>query len=181
MGVDPSPVWVIGNQVCLSCKLRYPEAVIRGGGKQFQECRCGMSGVAHRDMEFVCGDDAELGILKFPPKLMPDCGPLHRLCGPRRVLDRVNHSRGRQKEDNNDQNRNDGPGQLNLRASIHLRWLTLCVRHSPTEFHNDIAHYTEPDEQNQPNYTEDVMGQMADRIRWRGVRIDNAGNRVVLR
>src|SRR5260370_8069230 len=92
MGVDPSPVWVIRNQVCLSCKLRYPEAVIRVGGKQFQECRCGMSGVAHRDMEFVCGDDAELGILKFPPKLMPDCGHLHRLCGLRRGLDRVTHS-----------------------------------------------------------------------------------------
>src|SRR6266852_3887483 len=90
MGVDPSPVWVIRNQVCLSCKLRYPEAVIRVGGKQFQECRCGISSVAHRDMEFVCGDDAKLGIPKFPPKLMPDCGHLHRLCGPRRVLDRVN-------------------------------------------------------------------------------------------
>ena len=139
MGVDPSPVWVIRNQVCLSCKLRYPEAVIRVGGKQFQECRCGISRVAHRDMEFVCGDDAKLGIPKFPPKLMPDCGHLHRLCGPRRVLDRVDHSRSRQKKDNNDENRNDGPGQLNLRASIHLRWLTLCVRHSPTEFHNDIA------------------------------------------
>src|SRR6266849_6212438 len=62
MGVDPSPVWVIRNQVCLSCKLRYPEAVIRVGGKQFQECRCGISGVAHRDMEFVCGDDAKLVI-----------------------------------------------------------------------------------------------------------------------
>src|SRR5260370_560989 len=103
MGVDPSSVWVIRNQVCLSCKLRYPEAVIRVGGKQFQECRCGISGVAHRDMEFVCGDDAKLGIPKFPPKLMPDYGHLHRLSGPRRVLDTVNHQRVTQKKNSNTQ------------------------------------------------------------------------------
>src|SRR6266852_2147675 len=139
MGVDPSPVWVIRNQVCLSCKLRYPEAMIRVGGKQSQEGRCGKRWIAHGNMEFIRGDDAELGILKFPPKLMPDCGHLHRLCGPRRVLDRVNHSRSRQKKDNNDQNGNDGPCEFNLCASIHLRWLTLGVRYSPTEFHNDIA------------------------------------------
>src|SRR5260370_6938704 len=109
MRVDPSAVWVIRNQVCLSCELRYPEVVIRVGGKQFQECRCGMSGVAHRDMEFVCGDDAELGILKFPPKLMPDCGHLHRLCGPRRVLNRATHPLLRPKNANNTRTRNAAP------------------------------------------------------------------------
>src|SRR5580704_3882004 len=139
MGIEPSLVWVIRNQVCLSCKLRYPETVIGVGGKQFQECRRGMIGVTHGDMEFVSGDDAELGIPKFPPKLMPDCGHLHSLCGLWGVLDRVNHSGSRQKKDNNDQNRDDGPRQLNLCASIYLGRLTLCVRHSPTEFHNDIA------------------------------------------
>src|ERR1700758_4463405 len=95
MGIEPTPVWVIRNQVCLSCELRHPEAVIGVGGKQFQERRCGMSGVTHGDVEFVRGNDAELGIPKFPPKLMPDCGHLHSLRGPWRVLDRVNHSRSR--------------------------------------------------------------------------------------
>ena len=86
-----------------------------------------MSGVTHGDMEFVRGDDAELGITKFPPKLMPDCGHLHSLCGLWRVLDRVNHSRSRQKKDNNDQNRDDGPGEFNLCASIHLRGLAPII------------------------------------------------------
>src|SRR6266850_3198511 len=113
MGVDPSSVWVIRNQVGLSCKLRYPETVIRVGGKQFQECRCGMRWVAHGNMEFVRGDNAEPGIPKFPPKLVSDCGHLHRLCRLGRVLDCVNNSRGREKKDNNDQNRNDGPGEFN--------------------------------------------------------------------
>src|SRR5215467_16300729 len=46
VGIEPRLVRVIRNQVCLSCKLRYPETVIRVGGQQFQECRCGMSCVA---------------------------------------------------------------------------------------------------------------------------------------
>src|SRR5262249_3724516 len=41
-GIQPSLVWVIGNQVCLSRELRHPEAVIRVRGEQFQKCRCGM-------------------------------------------------------------------------------------------------------------------------------------------
>src|SRR6266481_748579 len=102
MGVDPSPVWVIRNQVCLSCKLRYPEAMIRVGGKQSQEGRCGKRWIAHGNMEFIRGDDAELGILKFPPKLMPDCGHLHCLSRLGHVLDRVNDScRGEKKHNKN--------------------------------------------------------------------------------
>src|SRR5262249_50698171 len=120
-------------------KLRYPEAVVGIGGEQFQERRCGMSGIAHGDMEFVRGDDAELWIAKFPPKLVPDCDDLHRLCKFRRVLDRVNHPRSRYKQDNNNKNRNDGPGQLNLRTSIHLGWLAFGVWHTVSEFHHDIA------------------------------------------
>src|SRR5499427_4479680 len=70
VGIQPRLVRVIWNQVRLSCKLRHPETVIGVGGEQFQECRCGMSRVTHRDMEFVRGDDTKLGIPKFPPKLV---------------------------------------------------------------------------------------------------------------
>src|SRR5260370_36668220 len=93
--VEPRLVHAIGNQVCFAGKLRYPEAVISVGGKQFQECRCGMSGVAHGDMEFVRCDDAKLGIPEFPPELVADCGDFHRLWRSRRVLDRVNRSEER--------------------------------------------------------------------------------------
>ena len=79
MRVDPRLVYAIRNQICLSCKLRYPEAVIGVGGKQLQECRRGMSGVAHRNMQFVRGYYAEPGIPKFPPKLVSDCGYFNRL------------------------------------------------------------------------------------------------------
>src|SRR6267142_2965161 len=139
MGIDPSLVWVIRNQVCLSCKLRYPEAVIRVGGKQFQECRCGMSGVTHGDMEFVRGDDPETGIPEFPPELMPDCGHLHPARGLRRILNRMNHTRRRKEQYNHDQNRNDRPCELDLRASVHLRRLAFGVCHTVSEFHDGIA------------------------------------------
>src|SRR5262250_690589 len=74
VGIQPSLVRVIRNQIRLSGKLRHPEAVIGVSGKQFQECGCGMSGIAHGDMEFVRGDDSKRRIAKFPPKLVPDCG-----------------------------------------------------------------------------------------------------------
>src|SRR5215469_17589862 len=77
VGIQPCLVRVIRNQVRLSCELRQPETVIGVGGEQFQECRCGMSGVTHGDMEFVRGNDAKRGVAKFPPKLVPDCGHLH--------------------------------------------------------------------------------------------------------
>src|SRR5215471_15569248 len=45
VGIEPRLVRVIRNQVCLSCELWHPEAVIRVCGKQSQKRRCGMSGV----------------------------------------------------------------------------------------------------------------------------------------
>src|SRR5215469_16977030 len=65
VGIQPGLVRVIRNQVRLSCKLRYPEAVIGVGREQFQECRCRMSRVAHGNMEFVRRDDTKVGIAKF--------------------------------------------------------------------------------------------------------------------
>src|SRR5882672_1843780 len=126
-------------------------------------------------MEFIRGDDAETGIAKFPPKLVSDCGYLHRLSRLGRVLDCVNHSRRREKKDNNDQHRNDGPGEFNLCASIHLRWLAVFVRRSAAELHDGVSQQAEDHKENQSGDAEDEEREMTDRIRWRGVRIENAG------
>jgi hypothetical protein len=93
----------------------------------------------------------------------------------------VNHSRRREKKDNNDQNRNDGPGKFNLCASIHLGRLAACVCSSAAELHDDVCQQTEDHKKNQSGDAEDEEREMPDRIRWRGVRIENAGNGVVLR
>jgi hypothetical protein len=98
-----------------------------------------MRRVAHGNMKFVRGDHAETRIAKFPPKLVPDCGYLHRLSRLRRVLDRVNDSRRREKQHDHDQDGNDGPGEFNLRASIYLRWFALQVRGLAAELYDDVT------------------------------------------
>jgi hypothetical protein len=59
-----------------------------------------MRGVARGNMELIRSDDAQHGIVEFPAKLMPNRSQFQRLQRLRRVLDRVNHSRRRQKENN---------------------------------------------------------------------------------
>src|SRR6267154_361385 len=122
-------------------------------------------------MEFVRGDYAESGIAKFPPKLVPDCRNFHGFSWLGRVLDRVNDSCRREKEHNNDQDRNDGPCDFNLCASIHLRRLMLCVRRSAAELHDDVSQQTEDYDKNHPGDAEDEEREMTDRIRRRGARI----------
>src|SRR4029077_5987414 len=179
--IEPRFVYPIRNQVGLSSKLWYPETVIRVGGKQFQECRCGMRRVTHGNMGFSVGNHTEPGIAEFPPKLVSNCGYLQSFSRLRRVLNCVNDSCRHEKKHDNDQNRNDGPGEFNLRASIHLRWLAVCVRRSAAELHDDVSQQTEDHYKNQSGDAEDEEREMTDRIRWRGVRIENAGNGVDLR
>ena len=72
--VDPHLVHAIRNQVGLAAQLRDPEAVVGVGRQQLQECGRGMRGIAHRNVQFVCRDDAELRIPELPPELMADDG-----------------------------------------------------------------------------------------------------------
>ncbi len=98
-----------------------------------------MGGVAHWNVQFVRRDNAKCRVPKFPPELVPYNNYLYGRRGFWNILDAVNHAGSCQKKDNDDQDWNDGPGQLNLRASIHLGWLTLCARYFAAEFHYDIA------------------------------------------
>ena len=54
------------------------------------------------------------------------------------ILNRVDYSRGGQEQDNDNQNWNDRPGQLNLRASVDLSRLTVGIHCSPTELNDGI-------------------------------------------
>src|SRR5215471_4470947 len=181
VGIQPRLVRVIWNQIRLSCKLRNPEAVIGVRGKQFQECRCGMRGVTHGDMEFVRSDNAELGVPKFPPKLVPDCCHIYSPCGLRCVLDRMNHLSCRGEQHRNDEDWNHGPGQLNLCAPIHLRWLSFCVGPSPAELHQGVTQQTEDHQKYQSSDTEDEVRQMANPLSWCGMRLKDARDGVVMR
>src|SRR5215472_237803 len=165
--IQPRPVRVIWNQVRLSRKLRHPETVIGVGGEQCHECRCGMSRVAHGNMEFVRGDDAKRGIAKFPPKLVSDCGHLHSSFRFRRVLDCVNHLGCSGEQHRNDKDWNHGPGQLNLRTPIHLSRLALCVGDPAAELHYGVYQQTEDHQKDQSSDSEDEVGQMTNGLRRR--------------
>src|SRR5207248_1531105 len=126
------------NEVGLSSKLRHPKAVVGIGRKQLQKRWCRMTGIAHRDVQFVGGDDPQLRISKLPPVLMSDRGDLYRARRLWSILNRVDHSRRGQEEDNDNQNWNDRPSQLNLRASVHLSRLAAGIHCSPAELNDGI-------------------------------------------
>src|SRR4029077_19103179 len=127
---------MVRNEVRLASKLRHPKAVVGIGRKQLQKRRCRMTGIAYRDVQFVSCDDPQLRIAKLPPVLMSNRGDLY--CAHRFwcVLNRVDHSRSGQEQDNDNQNWNDRPGQLNLRASIDLSRLTAGIHCTPTELNH---------------------------------------------
>src|SRR5579864_4565629 len=97
-----------------------------------------MTGIAHRDVQFVGGDDPKFWVAKLPPILMSNRGDLYSARRFWSILHRVNHSRSGQEQDNDNQNWNDRPGQLNLRASVDLSRLAAGIRCSPTELNEGI-------------------------------------------
>ncbi|MFM1751115.1 MAG: hypothetical protein RL119_77, partial [Actinomycetota bacterium] len=64
---EPEVVGLVGDEVALPPHLRDPEGVehILGGELELHR-------TAHRDVELVGGDDAELRVAELPPPLMPD-------------------------------------------------------------------------------------------------------------
>ena len=117
----------------MRCQLRNPKAVVRICGKQLQKRWCRMTGIAHRDVQFVGGDDPQLRISKLPPVLMSNRDHIQSARRFWSILDRMDDSGSGQEQHNDNQNWNDGPGQLNLRASVHLGRFTTRIPCSPTE------------------------------------------------
>src|ERR1700692_2504551 len=136
--IHPHSVGVVGNEVGLSCKLRHPKAVVGIGRKQLQKRWCRMTGIAHREVQFFSGDDPQLRVAKLPPVLMSNRGDLYSARRFWSVLNRVDHSRGSQEQNDHNQSRNDRPGHLNLRASVYLSRLAAGIHCSPTELNDGV-------------------------------------------
>src|SRR5882724_72942 len=136
--IHPHSVGVVRNEVRLACQLRHPKAVVGIGRKQLQKRWCRMTGIAHRDMQLVGCDDPQLRISKLPPVLMSNRGDLYSAPRFWSILNRVDHSRSGQEQDNDNQNWNDRPSQLNLRAPVHLSGLAAGIRRSSTELNDGI-------------------------------------------
>src|ERR1700688_1319564 len=137
--IHPHSVGVVGNEVGLSSKLRHPKAVVGIDRKQLQKRWCRLTGITHRDVQFVRGDDPQSRISKLPPVLMSNRGDQYSVRRFWSVLNRVDYSRGGQKQNDDNQNWNDRPGQLNLGASVHLSRLAAGIRCSPAELNDRIG------------------------------------------
>jgi len=81
---------------------------------------------------------------------MADDSDIQSGFGFRRVLDIKNDSRRRQKYDRNNQNGNDGPRELNLRAAKYLRWFASIVAVAAAESNDHVNKQTAHDRKDQP-------------------------------
>src|SRR5439155_22761079 len=167
--IHPHTVRVVRNQVGLTAKLRNPEAVVRIGGKQLQECGPGMCGITHGNVQLVCGDDPEAWIPILPPELMPNDGDVYSTRRLWSILDRVNHLGGSDEQHHHDQNRNNSPGQLNLCASVYLCRFAAVIRRSAAEFHDGVHQQTADDDEYDCRDGKHKHGQIKDRPGWRGL------------
>lgn len=86
------------------------------------------TGTAHWNVEFVGRYDTESGIAKFPPELMSYRGYADGVSGRNRVLNRLNDTSSGEKENQDNENGDYGPGQFDLIAAIDLRGLPVVVR-----------------------------------------------------
>lgn len=104
--------------------------------------------VADLQEQLLGRDDVERWISKLPPELVTNGRNFHGRLRFRSILDRVNHTRSGQKQNNHDQDWNDRPGQLNLCTSVHLSGLALRIPGFLAEFHDCICQQSEDHQKN---------------------------------
>jgi hypothetical protein len=81
--------------------------------------------------------------------LMTDDGYIESGFGFGRVLDIKNDARGREKQNGDDKDGNDRPGQLNLGAAKDLGWFAAVIIVSATETNDDVNEKAANDGKNQ--------------------------------
>src|SRR5271169_6906786 len=95
--VHPHVVRMVGNEVGLAGEFRDPEAVVGVGGKQGQERRSRIRGIAHRDVQLIRGNNPQLRIAKFPPVLVSDGSDLDGARGLGSILNGMDYSRSEER------------------------------------------------------------------------------------
>src|SRR5450432_1367832 len=87
-------VW---HKISFTCQFRHPETVVSIGGKQLQERRPGMSGIAHGNVHLVGRNDADLRVAELPPVLVSNHSDFYGIRRLGSILDGVDHACSRQK------------------------------------------------------------------------------------
>src|SRR5258708_7912187 len=97
-----------------------------------------MTGIVPRVWQFFGCTDPQPRISKLPPVLMSNRGDLYSARRFWSILNRVDYSCRGQEEHNDNQNWNDRPRHLNLRAPVHLSRLAAGIHRSRTELDDGI-------------------------------------------
>ena len=166
MRIDPGVIRMVRNQVGLAGQARNPEAVVGVRRKQRNKCRRRMLRIADRNMKFVRGDHSQRRITIFPPILVADGHDFDRAGRFGRVLYGKNHARGGQEQNQNDQTRNHGPGQLHLIAAIDLRRFAAVINAAPPKFRSSVGDQGKNNHEDQPADDQNQFRQTKYRIGW---------------
>src|ERR1700757_1426543 len=119
-----------------------------------------MIGAAERNVNLVHRINALLRISKFPPVLVAYYCNLKGGAWLGRVLDSEDHARRREKDHDNDEDRNDSPGQLDLIASVDLRRLALLVSRTRSVADHDIGEQAANDDENRTRNSKNEHAQL---------------------
>src|SRR5215467_11256922 len=160
--LDPHVVDLVRDHVHLARELGNPEAVDDVDGLEGDEGRGGLSRVAHRHVELVGGDHAELGITNLPPPLVADDGHFDRVGRLRTPLDAPDVAGGDEEEHDDDEERHDGPRQLNPVTAVDLGRLAGAVGGPPTIAHDGIHTEARHDDEDDGGDGEHEEGHFAD-------------------
>src|SRR5215469_16920615 len=110
MRFNPGAIRMIRDQVRFTRQPRNPEAVIRVRGEQRNKRWRWLGVVAYGHVQLIRRDESVLRIAVLPPELVTDGRYLDRPRRLRRVLQRMDHARGAQKQYHHDQHGNYRPG-----------------------------------------------------------------------
>ncbi len=167
---------MVGNIVDLARQLRHPVGVPHIGRKKLHKGRLRMLRGAHRHVELVRHDHAVLRVAVFPPELVTDYGHVQRAGRLRCVLDREDHARGGQEHHDHNDDRHDGPGELHLRRSVHLRRLDVVVIFLRAELVVHIDPGAADNHQNAHRDADHEQAQVIFLFGWRRGRPEHVGH-----
>src|SRR5215813_8332948 len=175
--LDPHVVGLVGDHVHLARELGHPEAVDDVYGLESDEGGCGLSGVAHRHVELIGGDHAELGIANLPPPLVADDGHFHRARRLRTPLDPPDVAGSDEEEHDDDEERHDRPRQLDPVTAVDLGRLAGTVGGPPAIAHDGIHGEARHDDEDDGGDGEHEEGHLANEHGGGGNRRKDIGGR----
>src|SRR3984893_16481224 len=123
-----------------------------------------MRRVTDRHMKLIRGDYIQAGIAIFPPILMSGDNHFEGATRPRRILNRRNHTRGRQKQGQHNEYRDHGPGKFNLRAPVDLSRLSQIIVALVPEPDGDVSEQSEHDDEYRSYVYQNEYRKSEDRI-----------------